>query len=96
MTASASLPHLLGAVLPLISATLDAHVVAGRNDSFGDHPTETWCAISAPNAPLRQELSTLLRFSLRFNLSTRFRCIFSAIFSYLSFSSFLARFSRMA
>lgn len=39
---------------------------------------------------------SLFRFSLRFKRSTRLRCIFSAIFSYLSFSSFFALFSRMA
>lgn len=42
------------------------------------------------------ELSTLLRFSLLFNLSTLFLCIFSAIFSYLSFSSLAALLSLMA
>lgn len=39
------------------------------------------------------DLSSLFRFSLLFNLSTRFLCIFSAIFSYLSFSSLAARLS---
>lgn len=45
---------------------------------------------------LTQELISLLRFSLRFNLSTLFLCIFSAIFSYRSFSSLAARFSLSA
>lgn len=40
--------------------------------------------------------SSLLRFSLRFRRSTRFLCIFSAIFSYRSFSSLAAFLSRMA
>lgn len=43
-----------------------------------------------------QELMSLLRFSFRFSLSTRFLCIFSAIFSYRSRSSFAARLSLMA
>lgn len=38
-----------------------------------------------------QELSSLLRFSLRFSRSTRLWCIFSAIFSYRAFSSLAAR-----
>lgn len=42
------------------------------------------------------ELSSLFLFSFRFKRSTRFLCIFSAIFSYRSLSSFLARFSRSA
>lgn len=42
------------------------------------------------------EFKSLFRFSLRFNLSTRLRCIFSAIFSYLSLSSFFARLSLIA
>lgn len=41
------------------------------------------------------ELINLLRFSFRFSRSTRLRCIVSAIFSYRSRSSFLARFSRI-
>ena len=36
------------------------------------------------------ECSSLLRFSLRFKRSTRLLCIFCAIFSYRSFSSFAA------
>lgn len=46
--------------------------------------------------PPHQELISLFRFSLRFNLSTLFLCIFSAIFSYRSFSSLAARFSFSA
>lgn len=42
------------------------------------------------------ELISLLRFSFRFSRSTRLRCIFSAIFSYRSFSSFFTLFSRIA
>lgn len=42
------------------------------------------------------EWSSLLRFSLRLSRSTRLWCIFSASFSYRSFSSFFARFSRSA
>jgi hypothetical protein len=42
------------------------------------------------------EFKSLFRFSLRFNLSTRLWCIFSANFSYLSLSSFLARLSLIA
>lgn len=40
-----------------------------------------------------QELSSLFLFSFLLSLSTRFLCIFSASFSYLSFSSLAARFS---
>jgi hypothetical protein len=46
--------------------------------------------------PPHHELISLLRFSLRFNLSTLFLCIFSAIFSYRSFSSLATRFSFSA
>lgn len=46
--------------------------------------------------PVAYDLSSLLRFSLRFKRSTRFLCIFSAILAYLSFSSFAARLSLMA
>jgi hypothetical protein len=50
-----------------------------------------------PPKPSRDhELISLFRFSLRFSRSTRFLCIFSAIFSYRSASSFFARFSLMA
>lgn len=42
------------------------------------------------------ELRTLLRFSLRFNRSNRFLCIFAANSSYRSFSAFAARFSTRA
>ena len=42
------------------------------------------------------ELISLFRFSLRFNRSTRFLCIFASSCSYRSFSSFFARFSLMA
>jgi hypothetical protein len=47
-------------------------------------------------SPRAHELRSLLRFSFLFNRSTLFLCIFSAIFSYLSFSSFAARFVLMA
>lgn len=47
-------------------------------------------------ACVSHEFSTLLRFSLLFSLSTLFLCIFSAIFSYLSFSSFAALLSLIA
>jgi hypothetical protein len=41
------------------------------------------------------EFSSLLRFSLRFNRSSLFLCIFAANCSYRSFSSLAARFSLM-
>ena len=43
-----------------------------------------------------QDFNTLFLFSLLFSLSTLFLCIFSAIFSYRSFSSFAARLSLIA
>jgi hypothetical protein len=46
--------------------------------------------------PPNHELISLFRFSLRFSRSTRFRCIFSAIFSYRSFSSFFSRLALIA
>jgi hypothetical protein len=56
--------------------------------------------VCSPSIPLKltlsHELSNLFLFSRLFNLSTRFRCIFSAIFSYRSFSSLATRLSRMA
>lgn len=42
------------------------------------------------------ELMSLLRFSLRLRRSTRFLCIFSAIFSYRSFSALASRLSLIA
>lgn len=43
-----------------------------------------------------QEFRSLFRFSFLFSLSTRFLCIFSASFSYLSRSSLAALLSLMA
>lgn len=45
---------------------------------------------------LDYELMSLLRFSLRFRRSTRFRCIVAAIFSYRSFSALASRLSLIA
>lgn len=45
---------------------------------------------------LDHELMSLLRFSLRFNRSSRFLCIFAANCSYRSFSAFAVRFSTSA
>ncbi len=51
--------------------------------------------VSCARRRLDHEFSSLFRFSLRFNLSSLFLCIFAANCSYRSFSSLAARFSLM-
>lgn len=61
-------------------------------DKDEDEEVFTDCRQGEPSS---HELSSLLRFSLRFKRSTRLWCIFSAIFSYRAFSSLAARRSLM-
>lgn len=55
-----------------------------------------WGISSCFGASRDYDFNSLFLFSLRFSLSTRFRCIFSAIFSYRSLSSFAALLSLIA
>jgi len=71
-----------------------------RNNTRPQTPishTQTPAMLWNPFSKYRyHDFNILFLFSFRFSRSTRFRCIVSASFSYLAFSSFAARFSFSA